>query len=218
MLNPLPALAQGQSVVVASGSSGLPMTYTVVGPATLNGTVLRPTGPGAITVAAYQDGDAAWEAAEPVMQTVVLAGTAQHWWRQMYFGAAANTGAVGDGYDADADGLANLVEYGFGLNPVAGGSRALPQPQREGGSFTVNFAQPAGVTGVTYGASYSASLLPGSWISIPDTGTGGNHVFSAPVGGETELFIRLEVTAGLEGRTAEARARRLGVSPRRRED
>ncbi len=121
MLNPLPALAQGQPVVVAaSGSSGLPVTYTVAGPATLNGNVLTPTGPGAITVAVYQDGDAAWETAESVMQTVVLAGTPQQSWRQTYFGTAANTGTAADTYDADDDGLTNLVEYAFGLNPVAG--------------------------------------------------------------------------------------------------
>jgi alpha-tubulin suppressor-like RCC1 family protein len=54
----------------ASADSGLPILYTVVGPATLTGRMLRATGPGTVTVTAYQHGDASWESAVPVVQTV----------------------------------------------------------------------------------------------------------------------------------------------------
>jgi hypothetical protein len=56
----------------ASANSGLSVTYTVVGPATLSGTMLTATAPGTLTLAAYQNGDASWESAEPVMQTVLV--------------------------------------------------------------------------------------------------------------------------------------------------
>lgn len=47
-------LTPGQPVTLdASATSGLPVTYTVVGPATLSGNLLTPIGAGAITIAAY---------------------------------------------------------------------------------------------------------------------------------------------------------------------
>lgn len=116
-------------------------------------------------------------------------------WRQTHFGSSANTGTAADTYDADNDGLANLVEYAFGLSPLNGGSNALPQPQRAGDNFTVSFTEPAGVSGVVYSASYSLTLAPGSWTPIADTGSGTTHVFTVPAGLETKAFVRLEVTA-----------------------
>jgi photosystem II stability/assembly factor-like uncharacterized protein len=119
-------------------------------------------------------------------------------WRQIHFGSASNTGIAADTYDADNDGLANLLEYAFALDPMAGGGRAqLPQGELDdgGNTFTIQFTQPEGVTGVTYGAKFSPGLEAGNWQAIPDTGSGMNHVFSVPVSGETRLFIRLEVTA-----------------------
>ncbi|MEI7911328.1 MAG: hypothetical protein WCK77_16975, partial [Verrucomicrobiota bacterium] len=56
------------------------------------------------------------------------------------------------------------------------------------------FAQPAGVTGITYGAEWSASLLPGTWTGVPDSGSGDQHVFSVPVGAGPRMFMRLRVT------------------------
>ncbi len=117
-------------------------------------------------------------------------------WRQQNFGTTANTGMAADTEDADHDGLANLIEYAFGLSPIAGASQQLPAPQRTADAFTVTFTEPAGVTGVTYGASHSTSLQGGSWTPIPDTGSGTTHVFSAPVSaGDTKVFIQLSVTA-----------------------
>jgi hypothetical protein len=49
----------------------------------------------------------------------------------------------------------------------------------------------AGVSGVTYGAQWSADLSSGVWTPIADTGTGTTHTFSVPVGGNPQLFLRL---------------------------
>lgn len=38
-------------------------------------------------------------------------------WRQTHFGTTANTGNAADDFDADSDGLENLLEFAFGLNP-----------------------------------------------------------------------------------------------------
>lgn len=58
----------------------------------------------------------------------------------------------------------------------------------------MSFTQPDGVSGVTYGAEWSTSLTTGSWTSIPDTGSGGTHLFSVPTTGQDRIFLRYRVT------------------------
>jgi hypothetical protein len=115
-------------------------------------------------------------------------------WRELHFGTTANTGTAANLFDADGDGIPNLVEYGFDLDPTSGASVQLPAVQRAGSGLTVTFTQPAGVSGVTYGAQWSASLLPGSWAAISDTGSGNVHTFTVPAGTGGEVFLRLTVT------------------------
>ena len=97
-------------------------------------------------------------------------------------------------FDFDKDGVANVVEFAFGLNPTISASMQLPQPERIGNDFVLTFTQPGGVSGITYGAEWSTTLLPGSWTPITDTGTGGTHTFSVPIGTNDRMFMRIVVT------------------------
>ena len=119
--------------------------------------------------------------------------TALETWRQTHFGTTANSGDAADGFDFDKDGLVNLLEFGFGLDPKANSAHQVPQWQMSGDLFTITFTQPAGVSGITYGAETSATLLPGSWTPVADTGGGNQHTFSVP-GNATKSFVRLKVT------------------------
>jgi hypothetical protein len=83
----------------------------------------------------------------------------------------------------------DLLSVAFGLN---GGQ--FPQPQRVGDDFVIRFTQPAGATGLRYGAEWSATLLPGSWQEVSDTGSGDEHRFAIPVTGASQGFIRLKVS------------------------
>ena len=94
--------------------------------------------------------------------------------------------------DADQDGMADLIDYAFGLH--AAPNNQLPQGQRLGDNYVIDFTQPAGVTNITYGAEFSTSLLPDSWIGVPDSGSAGRHIFSVPVPADGKLFLRLKVT------------------------
>jgi len=123
---------------------------------------------------------------------VATVKTAIQVWRQLYFGTADNSGNAANTFDADGDGLVNLLEYAFGLNPTSATSLGLPQPQRVGNNFTTTFT---GVSGVTYAAEWSSTLLPGDWTPITDTGAGDQRTFSVPVGSNTQLFVRLTVTS-----------------------
>ena len=83
----------------------------------------------------------------------------------------------------------DLLSVAFGL--TAG---QLPQPQRVGDDLVIRFTQPARAEGIRYGAEWSATLQPGSWVEIPDTGTGDGHCFSMPTDGRARGFMRLKVT------------------------
>ncbi|MCF7732604.1 MAG: PQQ-binding-like beta-propeller repeat protein [Akkermansiaceae bacterium] len=87
-----------------------------------------------------------------------------------------------------------LIRYAFGLADGDLISGQLPQPQRIGDEMVIRFTQPAGVAGVSYAAEWSATLLPGSWQPVPDTGTGGEHVFVLPTGDAPKGFMRLKVS------------------------
>lgn len=135
-------------------------------------------------------------------------------WRLQHFGSPDNSGDGADTADPDHDGIANLAEYAFQLDPNQSSADDLPQPSftdagggfseaaraadaSSGGGvhFTISFTQPAGVTGITYGAEWSASLAPSSWTAVPDTGSGATHTFSVPVGTNTRLFMRLTASS-----------------------
>ena len=123
-------------------------------------------------------------------------GSAYAIWQAANFNPAqvADPLISGPNADPDKDGLKNLIEFAFGLNPNSGASIQLPQGQRVGGNFVVSFTEPAGMNGITYGADWSPTMDPGIWLPVPDTGSGGIHTFSVPIGSHTTMFMRLSVT------------------------
>jgi uncharacterized delta-60 repeat protein len=122
-----------------------------------------------------------------------VGATALESWRYNHFGSTVNVGSAASASDPDHDGLPNLIEFAFGLDPTLGGSCMLPLPQRIGNNFSVGFSEPIGISGVRYGAEWSASLLPGSWTPITDTGVPSQHQFTVPVGSQNQLFLRFTI-------------------------
>ncbi|MEO0017907.1 MAG: hypothetical protein RLZZ522_1190, partial [Verrucomicrobiota bacterium] len=115
-------------------------------------------------------------------------------WRRTWFGNNVDGGNGANANDYDHDGISNLLEFAFGLNPTRNSTGLLPRMQRSGANYSVTFTQPDGVAGVTYGAEWSATLLPTGWTGIPDTGVAPLHIFTIPVGAHPKLFLRLKVT------------------------
>ena len=113
-------------------------------------------------------------------------------WRQSYFGISTNTGNAADAFDFDQDGVPNLIEFAFGLDPKNAASLQLPQAQITGGSLVITFIQPSGVSGIIYGAESSTNLL--TWQPVGDTGAGTAHQFTVPTGSNKQMFMRLAVT------------------------
>jgi hypothetical protein len=109
-----------------------------------------------------------------------------------YFESAENSGDGANNADPDFDGLDNLAEYAFGLHPKSGSSLQTPQIERIGDNLVFNYDQPAGVSGITYGAQWSPNLI--DWYPITDTGSGDNHIFSVPIGTNPKMFLRHRIT------------------------
>ncbi len=118
-------------------------------------------------------------------------------WRLNYFGTTANAGHAANAADYDSNGIPNLVEYAFGLDPTAAASRQIPQAGFSGSNFGFAFSEPAGISGITYGAEWTQLLNPPIWAPIADTGSGAAHTFSVAAGSLPLLFVRLKVTVPL---------------------
>jgi uncharacterized delta-60 repeat protein len=118
-------------------------------------------------------------------------------WRQQFLGTANNTGDAADDADPYHTGVPNLAVFailGPDQNPATVSAGQLPQPQFSGPEYGISFTQPAEVSGVTYGAEWSEDLAPGNWHPVSDTGGNGIHTFMVPIGINTQIFMRLNVT------------------------
>ena len=119
--------------------------------------------------------------------------TPQETWRQTYFN---NIDDGADLYDYDKDGVVNLLEYAFGLNPGKSDQGEKPwRMQQVGNDSVITFTQPAGVSGITYSAEWSQTMKPGEWYPVDDTGEFPQHTFSVPNESNGILFMRVNVTS-----------------------
>ena len=105
---------------------------------------------------------------------------------------AALNSAGPPGNDDDGDGLPNLIEFVFGLNPHNNASLTLPPPVLlPGGQFRFLTTLPAGYGGFQISAEYSPDLA--SWTTLPNTGTAPQAVFTSPPG-TGHQYVRWKVT------------------------
>jgi hypothetical protein len=138
-------------------------------------------------------------------------------WRQQNFGAAGNTGNGANDQDFDSDGVSNLLEYAFGLNPATSSSATLALAP---GNMLASRGVPAWVSsgpgnhavflrrkdhlaaGLVYAVQTSGNLA--AWLTlnaIPEViGSDGEMEIvrvpiPAPGEGETSQFMRVQVTA-----------------------
>jgi uncharacterized delta-60 repeat protein len=132
-----------------------------------------------------------------VFQTEPVVPSSVNEWRLIHFGTTSTAGVLADAADVDGDGVPNLIEYALGTSPTSAAGRALPAGEMAGAGpsarFEIRFTQPAGITGITYGAEWTATL-GGAWTPVTDTGVLPEHVFSMPIVGESRGFMRIVVT------------------------
>ena len=84
--------------------------------------------------------------------------------------------------------------FGPAQNPALVTLAMQPQSHVIGGNFSITFTQPAGVSGITYSARWRPDLAAGSWLPVPDTGTGNVHIFSVAISPNPRIFMQLTVS------------------------
>jgi len=71
--------------------------------------------------------------------------------------------------DSDGDGVPELLEEAFGLNPTLPHAASLPQPVGEGGYLTLTFTKQPGVTYEVQSAGTLGSGQPDSYSAATTT-------------------------------------------------
>ena len=138
-------------------------------------------------------------ASSEVSATPVAPLTPRENWRVTHFGGAAATGDAADTADPDADGLANLLEYALGGDPLQPDGGLLPSLALSADHLALSFtriADPALVYTVQAAAD-PASTWSEVWSSTAADNTAGpvTVVDPAAFSGNPRRFLRLRVTA-----------------------
>jgi alpha-tubulin suppressor-like RCC1 family protein len=128
-------------------------------------------------------------------QNIVLAVTAIENWRRTHFGGELSAGPAADNADPDKDGLENLAEFAFALNPNAPDAAALPAWQLSDDDYFLTFTRPPNVSGITYIAEQSTTLAPGSWTAIPNASTPPQYTYYVTAAAGMRRYLRLRVSA-----------------------
>ncbi len=206
---PTTPVANGSAPVAltASASSGLAITYSVSGPATVSGSTLTFTGPGTVVVEAEQFGNATYAAATPAQVTVTVVDvvsysapttavntTSATQTATVNFTAAGTLGAI----NVLTQGAANLD---FKL--VAGGSCAVGTDYIAGQACTINYSFTPAAPGARLGAVtlYSNATTPVLLgISyLGGTGTGPLALFTNGVVSATASGLNFATAVTVDG-------------------
>jgi hypothetical protein len=130
-------------------------------------------------------------------------------WSALHFGAESDPTIIGDAADPDGDGIQNLLEYAFGLDPLNATLNGLPvttlAAATPGGPLylTTTFHYPATVTDITFTPEVSNNLA--IWQSgstqtaiVSDTITGEIRTIivrdSQPATESSHRFMRIKAT------------------------
>ncbi len=141
-----------------------------------------------------QAGESSFAAANVMTRTELEA------WREQYFSTTENAGSAADAFDADGDGLPNLVEYALGSLPLSPASAPMPAASLEtsGGStyLTLTVDRTALRPDVSYVVQVGDDLV--GWSSdvtvLENTATRLKVRDNVPLTSGGKRFIRLQVT------------------------
>jgi hypothetical protein len=194
---PIPAGNQSYGSVVtlaATASSGLPITYTVTGNATISGSKLTITGLGPITVKASQAGNANYAAATPVTQTftatqAVLSVIVGYYTRAQ--------GAVNPAFTATITGFVN----GDADTPLVLTGAPIITTQATVASPPGNYAiTPA--LGTLFSANYTFAFVPGTLVVTQSPSyliTASPNALTIPIGQAAQTVLDIKSFNSYQG-------------------
>ena len=112
-----------------------------------------------------------------VVVTVHPASHAEQW-RLTHFGSISNTGMGADHQDPDQDGMINLLERAFALNPLGYDTSGMTSSFNEAGVFSLVYRQSRSATDLDFVVEISPDLSAGSWRAaelVPAENADGTH-------------------------------------------
>jgi hypothetical protein len=187
----------GSVPLTATASSGLPVFFAVLsGPAIMTGTDLVLTGgTGSVVVRARQDGDATYNAAIPVEQTIQVIASDwpdyETWARQQFGDDYATMG--GPEQDADGDGFTNYQEWLARTDPTSASDRLEVGGVELGpDGFSLRWF---GREGVSYRVLVSTDLI--QWVELESSRVMGRDQVIEVMDADNRAvarFYRVEVT------------------------
>jgi uncharacterized repeat protein (TIGR01451 family) len=186
----LATLTSTRSDGLAAGASYPPITVTVNvaanAPADVTNAVIV-SGGGETNTA----NNTAWD------PTTIISLTPIQAWRLRWFGTTVNGGLAADGYVASSDGMANLLKYALGLDPLTPSDNPVVWDILTGHLRLTSPRNPA-ATDVTFHAEV-AGVVSGVWATNGttvdvETGTELQVHDDAPVNSSTGGYMRLRVS------------------------
>jgi hypothetical protein len=119
-------------------------------------------------------------------------------WRALFFGSTNNSGVAADNADPDGDGLPNLLEYAFGLDPTHfdGGSQlfAVVVHTNNVASFECSFPRNTNATDIVFAVQVTDALSPPAWLTIASYSNGSGWTGLAQVWEQPCSSGRVSVT------------------------
>ena len=119
-------------------------------------------------------------------------------WRALWFGTIDNLGTAADDADPDQDGLRNVWEYAFGLNPVSPDQGAQPAAslvQTNGADhLACSFCRNANATDLTFSLQAAESLPAQTWTTLATFSSGAGWSGPGQVRESTPDSGRVQVT------------------------
>lgn len=130
----------------------------------------------------------------------LVADTPANLWRIQWFGNDSNSGNGADFADPDGDGINNLWERAFNLNPLAYDTSGWPTGGLDGPDCTLSYRRSLSATDLSYQAQWSTNLIDWSANNITDGAIQTNaqtetRIARLPYSTGNPLFIRLRLSA-----------------------
>jgi hypothetical protein len=123
------------------------------------------------------------------------------YWQQSYFTPSeiGDPNIGGENADPDQDGLSNLLEYAFNLDPKSPSTTNRPSSAIDSTYFSLIYTKVLGATDLTYSIEQSTDLMNWSVVSptneiLDDNGVTELIKAKIAIGGATKLFLRLRVS------------------------